>query len=75
MSDDITITCTCGSPMTVRVNRLNASTFLGCTRFPDCTETQKVPAYVEVVRAGGVQLPGFEDVPERPDEKRPSWTA
>ena len=59
MTDDITIICSCGAPMTERVNRINDSLFLGCTRFPACTETQKVPAFLEVIRAGGVQLPGF----------------
>ncbi len=70
MSDDIAVTCTCGAPMIERLNRVNLSVFLGCTRFPDCTETQKVPAYVEVRRAGGLELPGFETVAPRPEEGR-----
>jgi ssDNA-binding Zn-finger/Zn-ribbon topoisomerase 1 len=61
MSEQVTISClACGSPMVERINRLNASTFMGCSRYPDCTETQKVPAWLEVKRAGGIELPGLE---------------
>lgn len=61
MNDEtIRVNCTdCGAPMVERVNSFNASTFLGCSRFPECKSTQKVPAYVEVARAGGMTLPGF----------------
>lgn len=55
----VTVTCRCGAPMVERTNGVNGSTFLGCTRYPDCTETQKVPAYLEVIRAGGIELPGL----------------
>lgn len=56
------MTChVCGAAMIERVNSLNLSTFMGCSRFPDCTATEKVPAYVEVQRAGGLTLPGFGD--------------
>ena len=75
MSDEVSITCTCGALMVERINRQNLSTFLGCTRFPDCNETQKVPAYLEAKRAGAQALPGFDDVAERPAERRQSWTA
>ena len=62
MTDGLTVTCSsCHAPMIERTNSQNGSTFLGCTRFPECTQTQKVPAYLEVIRAGGTQLPGFED--------------
>jgi ssDNA-binding Zn-finger/Zn-ribbon topoisomerase 1 len=47
--------------MVIRTNKANGSEFLGCTGWPDeCTETMKLPAYVEVIRAGGQALPGFE---------------
>ena len=45
--------------MIERVNSLNLSTFLGCSDWPLCTNTQKVPAFIEVKRAGGIALPGF----------------
>lgn len=70
MTGQPAITCTCGAPMVERLNRQNLSTFMGCTKFPDCNETQKVPAYIEVKRAGALELPGFADVAVRQDEKR-----
>lgn len=61
MSESVTIACSaCGSPMVERENRQNGSRFLGCSRYPDCTETAKVPAFLEVKRAGGMELPGLE---------------
>lgn len=59
--DEFTIPCpACGRPMVERVNSKNQSTFLGCTGWPDfCSHTSKMPAYVEVKRAGGIELPGF----------------
>lgn len=56
---EVTVTCVCGAPMVERVNSLNLTRFLGCTRYPACEQTQKVPAYLEVSRAGGIELPGF----------------
>jgi len=56
-----TITCACGAPMVERTNGANGSTFMGCTRYPECTQTAKVPAWLEVKRAGGIPLPGLED--------------
>lgn len=70
MSGDVAITCVCGAPMMERVNRVNDSLFMGCTRFPECTETQKVPAFLEVKRSGGLELPGFESVASKPDAGR-----
>lgn len=58
---EITLTCrACGRPMVERVNSKNQSTFLGCSAYPTCLETAKLPAFLEVKRAGGVPLPGFE---------------
>lgn len=56
----VIVTCGCGAPMVERTNGLNGSTFMGCTRYPDCNETAKVPAYLEVKRSGGMELPGLE---------------
>ena len=56
------LTCpACGAPMTERENGLNGGRFLGCTRYPDCRQTQPLPACVEVLRAGGLPLPGFDE--------------
>lgn len=62
MSDQITLKCpTCGRDMVERINRDNGSRFFGCTGYPDfCSETAKVPAYIEQRRAGAAELPGFE---------------
>lgn len=61
MSEQVAISCSaCSAPMVERVNRQNLSTFLGCTRYPDCDETAKVPAWLEMKRAGGLELPGLE---------------
>lgn len=61
MTEQVTISCPgCGSPMVERVNGQNGSRFLGCSRYPDCDETAKVPAFLEVKRAGGMELPGLE---------------
>jgi ssDNA-binding Zn-finger/Zn-ribbon topoisomerase 1 len=61
VSGEVTLTCPkCGRPMVERTNRANGSTFMGCTGYPDlCSETAKVPAYIEQKRAGGIELPGF----------------
>lgn len=63
---EIAVSCEgCGSPMVERINSINGSRFLGCSDFPRCERTQKVPAYLEVLRSGGIELPGFgtEDQP------------
>lgn len=60
-ADQATVTCpACGAPMVERINSHNLSSFMGCTRYPECHETQKVPAWLEVKRAGGMELPGLE---------------
>ena len=62
MSDiDVTITCPdCGAPMVERINSHNLSSFLGCSNYPDCKHTDKLPEYVAMRRAGADQLPGFD---------------
>lgn len=58
--DSLTVTCpACHAPMVERENRQNGSRFMGCTQYPTCMETAKVPAFLEVKRAGGIELPGF----------------
>lgn len=60
MTDSLTVTCpSCHAPMVERENRQNGSRFMGCSNYPTCVETTKVPAYLEVKRAGGLELPGF----------------
>ena len=62
MSEQVTLKCpVCARPMVERENRENGSRFMGCTGYPEfCSETAKVPAYLEVKRAGGLELPGME---------------
>ena len=51
----------CHRVMVVRTNTKNGSEFLGCSGWPDeCRETMPLPAYLEVKRAGGQPLPGFD---------------
>lgn len=50
----------CGRPMAERENRQNGSRFMGCTGYPECAHTEKVPAYVEMIRQGAALLPGME---------------
>lgn len=61
---DVTMRCpTCGREMVMRENRLNGSRFMSCTGWPDfCSHTAKIPAYVEMKAAGGLELPGFDDL-------------
>lgn len=60
----ITKACpTCGSPMVERTNRQNGSTFLGCSRYPECEATAPIPESVKLRRAG--QRDMFEDGEER----------
>jgi ssDNA-binding Zn-finger/Zn-ribbon topoisomerase 1 len=46
--------------MAMRRNRHNDSEFLGCTQYPDCTETRPLPEDVKLRRQGAQVLPGFE---------------
>lgn len=48
-------------PLVQRTNRSSGSEFLGCSRFPECQYTQKIPEWVLMRRAGAATLPGFED--------------
>jgi ssDNA-binding Zn-finger/Zn-ribbon topoisomerase 1 len=65
MYDRLTVQCpACHAPMVERENRQNGSRFLGCSNYPTCMETAKIPAFIEVKRAGGIELPGFGE-PDR----------
>ncbi len=46
--------------MVKRVNGQNGSTFYGCSRYPECTETKAVPERERMLAAGMAELPGFE---------------
>lgn len=43
-----------------RENRQNGSRFMGCSEFPRCRHSEPLPAYLELKRAGAVELPGLE---------------
>ena len=49
----------CGMAMVERANKTTGGTFMGCSGYPDCTETQPVPAYLTLLRQGAPALPGF----------------
>lgn len=63
MSDAITMRCpdqTCRAPMVKRVNRQTGEEFYGCTMFPSCNATRRVPERERMLAAGASELPGFE---------------
>lgn len=63
MSGAVTLRCQCGRLMVERENRQTGRRFMGCTGYPEfCTATAKVPAYLELRRAGAAELPGMEDL-------------
>lgn len=49
----------CGRRMVIRRNRINDTEFFGCTGYPECSRTEKAPAYLEMIRRGAEPLPGF----------------
>lgn len=54
-------TCpTCGAELMERTNRATQTTFLGCSRYPECTWTTPLPADVVMRRMGAETLPGFD---------------
>lgn len=57
---EITKTCVCGRPMVARINAATGSEFLGCSNWPDCRHTEKIPETVLMRRAGAMTLPGLE---------------
>ena len=60
---DVSVTCPkCGQPMVARHNKSTGGEFLGCSQWPNCTETQTMPTYVRLMRQGAEQLPGMEEL-------------
>lgn len=51
----------CGKPLKLRTNRDNGGEFLGCTAWPECQHTEKVPEYLRLRAMGAPELPGFGD--------------
>jgi ssDNA-binding Zn-finger/Zn-ribbon topoisomerase 1 len=49
----------CGKPMAERVNKVNGSTFLGCSQYPVCTHTEPIPETLKLRNAGYKDM--FED--------------
>lgn len=61
MTERLTISCpVCARPLVERTNRLNGTTFLGCTGYPECQHTQGIPEYLKLLRQGYWPLPGFD---------------
>ena len=42
----------CSQPLVERTNRQNGSTFLGCSRYPECKHTEPIPESVKLRRQG-----------------------
>ena len=58
---ETTIACAdCGQTMVVRMNRERQSEFLGCSQYPTCTNTQPIPEWLRLKKAGAAMLPGME---------------
>ncbi len=59
---NITIICKeCGGEMVERENSYTGEHFLGCANFPECRNTEPLPEYIKMVKAGASMLPGFGD--------------
>lgn len=56
------VTCKDGHPMVLRTNGVTGQDFLGCSRWPDCNRTRKVPEYLRLKLAGAAELPGMGDL-------------
>lgn len=50
----------CGDEMVKRRNKKTGGLFLGCKRWPFCTETMEIPEREKMLAAGAQELPGFE---------------
>ena len=42
----------CGHPLTIRVKRATNEEFLGCSHYPECRYTEKLPEYFRLKRMG-----------------------
>lgn len=54
----------CSAALVERTNRQNGSTFLGCSRYPECKHTEPVPESVKLRRQG--QRDMFDDLEDAP---------
>lgn len=53
----IVVACkVCAADMVVRTNRENGSEFLGCSKWPECTETRPLPESIRMERLGAPRL-------------------
>lgn len=50
----------CQSHLVERTNTKNGTTFMGCSRYPDCNHTEPVPTWLTMRRQGAAALPGFD---------------
>lgn len=50
----------CSEKLVFRVVRKTKVRFLACPRYPECSFTMDVPAYVHMLEAGAKPLPGME---------------
>ena len=50
----------CGKALVVRANRNTGEQFIGCSMWPDCAHTEKLPESLRMRLAGAPVLPGFE---------------
>lgn len=55
----------CGRPLVERTNRVNGSTFLGCSRYPECTHTEPLPETLRLRMQGVKDM--FDELEEQPD--------
>jgi ssDNA-binding Zn-finger/Zn-ribbon topoisomerase 1 len=52
----------CDGRLVIRTNRENGSHFLGCTGWPACDVTKKIPETARMRALGAPELPLFEEV-------------
>lgn len=52
--------CPNGHPFVVRQNRDDGSLFLGCSKYPECRETDEIPVSLKLRMQGARTLPGFD---------------
>jgi ssDNA-binding Zn-finger/Zn-ribbon topoisomerase 1 len=50
----------CRLPLEIRKNKRAGNEFLGCSGWPRCEHTEKLPEWFVMMREGADMLPGFE---------------